>query len=680
MNSFIGKIYSLFPGLSMEVLATLDHAEWTMRANPVEYLTRIFGKRPVERHNEFSSASYRVMVDNSIFDRVCWKREELYRPGQPYIGPSGGHSLISLASEVFGIPIPLLLTQLYPRLGIKASYEQRFLMPCPLVAFQSALLTLSKQGIIKFFGWDIFDTPQHEVYAAPYDSMDGRRAGMVCITGYPVSKNDQSHFCLPMIPVTNGFDTLYRCFMFSKPYPLFNLYRIAVYQERSILMAFNDQAAGALSSLLVAMGLGNNYIISTWPGGMAGAISDVGWHDCAGREVIILPDHSSKGYRVAFRVYKELQAVGARLKFFPCVPDLFRDDLPPEAKLGAALSTILHPENFWDKDQFVAAATEIFSIHLEGLPAQEALSVPELLALPDSSSNWAFENLLPIGGRVLLFAPKAAGKSWLVMLLGLSLATGKPVLNDVFAPSMSLHVLYIDGEQTVDSLKKRLRKLCAGLGVDEGELQNYRFESAAVHGKLININHPDFREKYAAEISRADVVIFDNLNALAAESLEASPESAKAFNELVNQLSLEGKTVIVVNHASRSGDSFGSSVKEFPMDAIMSIAKCKGSDQRRLTIKTRDTEALAPIFFEIKVDDEMAQLVVCDDSGDPDEKGALSELDKLIIDAWSPEKSGRAIAREIERKPNTVANHITRLKERGFLPKGDSAPAPSSQE
>ena len=680
MNFFISNLHALFPGLTMEMLAMLDYVEWTMRANLVEYLTRIFGKRPAEQYDGFSSGPYRVMVGNSIFDRVCWKREELYRPGQPYIGPSEGQSLISLASEVFGIPIPLLLTQLFPRLGIKASYEQRFLMDCPLVSFQSVLLPPNNQEKIQFHGWDIFDTSDHEVYGAEYFAMDGRRAGMVCITEYPVGNNDQSHFCLPMIAVTNGHESFYRCFMFSKPYPVFNLHRIAAYQERPILMAFNDQAARVLSSLLSEMGMSSNYIVSTWPGGMAGAIADVGWHDCAGRRVIVLPDHSSKGYRTAFRVYKELQAVGARLSFFPCVPEAFRDDLPPKAKLNAALSTIFHLEKLWDKNQLVAAATENFNIHLEGLPAQEALAVPELLAIPAGTFDWVFQNLLRVGGRVLLYAPKGVGKSWFSMLLGLSLATGKPCCDGVFTPSQPQLVLSIDGEQALPDIQTRLKQLCTGIGVNPDALDTFRILSASVGGKPIDIGSEDFFSKNKQTLLEADVIILDNLNALIPEALEASPESARAINALVNELGLKGKTVIVVNHTSRSGNSFGTSTKEFGMDLLIRLALTKGGKRRRVEMKARYTEDPAPFEFELKVDDKGAQLVVCDDSDGPEEKGAPDALDQLIIDAWTPEKSGRAVAQELDRPAATVASRIKLLKKRGLLGKDDSASALSSQE
>lgn len=83
------------------------------------------------------------------------------------------------------------------------------------------------------------------------------------------------------------------------------------------------------------------------------------------------------------------------------------------------------------------------------------ISAPDLQKTNFPPTKYFVEELLPEGVSILAAAPKS-GKSWLVLLMGLKIATGEPFLQ---RQTKQVGVLYLSLEDTMRRLKERMEKL-----------------------------------------------------------------------------------------------------------------------------------------------------------------------------------------------------------------------------
>lgn len=83
------------------------------------------------------------------------------------------------------------------------------------------------------------------------------------------------------------------------------------------------------------------------------------------------------------------------------------------------------------------------------LPAKTA---QELLEEPVTEADWVIEDLLPVGVRILVGAPKI-GKSWMVLAMGLAVSMGQPFWNCAVCQGA---VLYLCLEGIYARVKKGL--------------------------------------------------------------------------------------------------------------------------------------------------------------------------------------------------------------------------------
>src|SRR5262245_20567167 len=83
--------------------------------------------------------------------------------------------------------------------------------------------------------------------------------------------------------------------------------------------------------------------------------------------------------------------------------------------------------------------------------------------------DWLIEPLIAKEDRVILYGEFASMKSWLLLHLSLHLAAGKPWLGKFPIPQPK-RVLYIDEEMNQRTLRRRIKRLALGAGLQEESL------------------------------------------------------------------------------------------------------------------------------------------------------------------------------------------------------------------
>lgn len=511
------------------------------------------------------------------------------------------------------------------------------------------------------------------------------------------------------------------------PYPLLNLPALEKQPTASALLVPDEYTAYSL--IKDFSGVTGGAIVTTWPCGNKAMIGDVDWSPIIKRTIFILTDYSKKGYRKAHGVHKALADAGAKSIRFISNKEFHA--LPPDhdqSKHDRAMAITLYEtyveERTLDYNQFLREANSYVQAGFDCRSNLHAITFTAFWATQAPDAEWALPGLIHIKDRVLIFAPKGVGKTWFATILYLCMAGGRGFPNIYEEVGKPQNVLVFDGENPKRDLDFRTLGLMAGLGLPESVGERIRIESAALLGAAVDLSREENRARSQEALNWANVIVLDNLNSIWSESLQAGPESSAELNSVINNLALQGKAVIIINHASRKGTSFGSSTKEFGMETVIKLSKAPLIDgnetfkaefaarwtpdlpSRTLTLvpdgsairieidmKPEPTnvhpslmdsdEAILTQGMDIDVDNMPDNLSEDDPQASgptPQAQGGPTPTDKLILELYRQGKSFREIAAVTKGKESeglleikavsksTVENRVKKFKKEGLIP------------
>ncbi len=189
-----------------------------------------------------------------------------------------------------------------------------------------------------------------------------------------------------------------------------------------------------------------------------------------------------------------------------------------------------------------------------------------------------FPKMEPILGKWLepqslsmIYGPRGGGKTYLALSIAYAISTGRDLFDwKVASPKK---VVYLDGEMAAHALQARLRKM-----VRSNENVNPR--------EMLRIVTPDLQKGILPDIATiegqrmincaihpdTDVIIVDNLSSWS----KAGGEDAETWAPIAAwalKLRSEGKTVIFIHHAGKSGAQRGTSRREDHLDTVIALRR-----------------------------------------------------------------------------------------------------------
>lgn len=231
------------------------------------------------------------------------------------------------------------------------------------------------------------------------------------------------------------------------------------------------------------------------------------------------------------------------------------------------------------------------------IPYKEVLDSP-LLPL-----TWDVEPLISRGDRVVVFGEFASMKSWIMLHLALHLGAGVQWLG-TFTISEPRRVLYVDEEMNERTLRRRVKRLGLGAGVEVAPGLTFlsragvRFDAYGA-GTLLSYLH---EQRFDPQ-----VVIIEALRRVLVGDENEARDLAQFWRNL-EPISRQGITVIITHHmnkppqagkraarhrASGSTDILAGSDASFAVERV-------GTDTARMTgIKARDDVELAPFLMRL---------------------------------------------------------------------------------
>lgn len=197
---------------------------------------------------------------------------------------------------------------------------------------------------------------------------------------------------------------------------------------------------------------------------------------------------------------------------------------------------------------------------------------------PLSPPDWLVDNLIPVGRIVLLVAPPAIGKTWLLCNLAVAVASGQQFLSKDVQQG---NVLYVTAEDGWDQITRRLKAVLLNASIP---LEAVKPAIAAIEAKGQSLTE-GFTETLVSVIRRfgPDVIVFDPIFPLL-QGDEVSGEDVGYFFIRVRRCqraasAATGKaaTVILAHHPSKSSGSEyasrGHSSFDGTADQILEISK-----------------------------------------------------------------------------------------------------------
>lgn len=276
------------------------------------------------------------------------------------------------------------------------------------------------------------------------------------------------------------------------------------------------------------------------------------------------------------------------------------------------------------------------------------------------------EGILPAGGAGVLVAEGGTGKTWLALLLGLCVASGRDFLGQF--PTKQGRVLVIDEESRDPLLKKRLQKLLRGLGLPaEGKDIPIEFMT----GQGLNLSDPAYviaLDRLLKE-TRPDLVLVDALVRVHTENENDAGAMAKIFAVVKRWINAYGCSFVFCHHRRKpgmmptdAGNMFrGSSEIRAFMDTQLDLKKATGSDGM-ITVEHAKSRYAEPVeSFNIEIVDTAPDTTIVRYAGTPKTisqerlEQAESFIRSVVADGkWHSRQDLLALGKEADHRRDTL--------------------------
>ena len=304
------------------------------------------------------------------------------------------------------------------------------------------------------------------------------------------------------------------------PRPLYNLPQVV--RSPEIVLVEGEKCADAL----IAAGI----CATTAMNGSNAPAEQTDWSPLSGRKVVIWPDNDAPGL-----AYAESARTAVMMA-------------------GAINCTILHPPagkpEKWDAADAAAEGDDLVAMlrEMRGDSAQAARDgIPPIAPFRSwqpieetavAPREWLYGNHYIRKFASVTVAPGGLGKSTLVLVECIAMATGRPLLG--IRPHGLCKVVYFNAEDPLDEIQRRVLAVCRHFGIPQGELVGQLFIASGRDQELIlskgdngDIVEPVFQliERYC-EAESIDLVALDPL-----ANMTEAPETNDAFRRLGRRLS-----------------------------------------------------------------------------------------------------------------------------------------------
>jgi hypothetical protein len=241
---------------------------------------------------------------------------------------------------------------------------------------------------------------------------------------------------------------------------------------------------------------------------------------------------------------------------------------------------------------------------VEGLPASQWIDAADLLSEPDPGPTpWLVEDLIVDGALVACAGRWKTTKSYAMLHIAVSIATGRPAFGALAIPNPG-PVVFCNEESGRTALWRRLDSLTRAYDVAPEDLRGLLVLAANARIKLDDRGWQDELQAIGREL-RPRLFVFDPLARMKAAGREENEQTAMApIIEFARHLRDEsGAAVSLVHHTGHSGDHLrGTSDLESAWETRLTWKREGQASTVTLSSDHREAEPAAPITYRIEWD------------------------------------------------------------------------------
>lgn len=201
------------------------------------------------------------------------------------------------------------------------------------------------------------------------------------------------------------------------------------------------------------------------------------------------------------------------------------------------------PNDLQDQPEAVKSVIESNDPEHAAQEIMRPISAHELFSMEFGELHWNIEDILP-AGTMLLFGKPKKGKSFLALLIAISVAAGRKVFG---RQSSRSRVLYLGLEDSRRRLKRRAIGCALSLGVDTGEFSE--------------------RLHLDTECARIDAGLLDELHAW----MRAHPDTGVIVIDMLKKITAAANGKSLYDEQSRVGDALTKFCHEYPGLSIIVV-------------------------------------------------------------------------------------------------------------
>lgn len=252
---------------------------------------------------------------------------------------------------------------------------------------------------------------------------------------------------------------------------------------------------------------------------------------------------------------------------------------------------------------------------------------------PDESVAWRVDNLL-VEDTTVLWANGGTGKSFFALWLSTLISEGLEYVNTdhglIVEPG---NVLYLDYETTQAQIASRVRKIHNGLGIDRPSKIVYR------HMELPLVQDVDTIRDIVHK-RNIDYIVVDSMGL----AVDGELESAAEVLEFFRSLNTIGLPSLVISHANKSGNLFGSAYTSNAARSVWECSQTEGSfakggiDFQLFHRKANDIADQAPQSWSVKFEPDNVTYTRGDvfDTEDKDKLSYFNLVYNILKESSSP--------------------------------------------
>jgi len=252
---------------------------------------------------------------------------------------------------------------------------------------------------------------------------------------------------------------------------------------------------------------------------------------------------------------------------------------------------------------------------------------------PDESVAWRVDNLL-VEDTTVLWANGGTGKSFFALWLSTLISEGLEYVNTdhglIVEPG---NVLYLDYETTQAQIASRVRKIHNGLGIDRPSKIVYR------HMELPLVQDVDTIRDIVHK-RNIDYIVVDSMGL----AVDGELESAAEVLEFFRSLNTIGLPSLVISHANKSGNLFGSAYTANAARSVIEASQSEGSyakggiDFNLFHRKANDIALQAPQSWSVKFEPDKVTYTRGDvfDTEDKDKLSYFNLVYNILKESSSP--------------------------------------------